>query len=136
MEDEADIVAGAREVFGDRLHGVFLFGSRMRGDATEHSDLDVGVWIDAPLRRQSSWVPWFDRFSAHEPICDPTFFTTSSLDRPTGWLLEAVHGGTRVLYDPSGELRHRLDGLAIDLRTGRHRRREFMGLPYYEADRS
>lgn len=33
MEDEADIVAGAREVFGDRLHGVFLFGSRDADDA-------------------------------------------------------------------------------------------------------
>lgn len=136
MEDGADLIAGARAVFGERLHGLFLFGSRVRGDARAGSDLDVGVWLDGPLRRHSSWTPWFARFHATEPTVDPTFFTATTLAHPTGWLLEAVRGGTRILYDPSGELRQRLGTLADDVRMGRRHRRLFMGLPYYEASRT
>jgi hypothetical protein len=133
MPDEVDLVAGAQEIFGDRLRGLFLFGSRVAGRSRENSDLDVGVWLEPPLRRRTTWLPWFARFGHLDPLLDPTFFTIASLERPAGWLLEAVHGGTRVLHDPSGELRRKLDSLDEALKAGRHRRRLFMGLPYYEA---
>jgi predicted nucleotidyltransferase len=35
-----------RERFGDRLKGVYLFGSRARGDFSPFSDVDVAVILD------------------------------------------------------------------------------------------
>jgi len=42
-------------VYGDRLKGVYLFGSFARGDAREDSDIDVAVVLAGPVnRRQES----------------------------------------------------------------------------------
>ena len=136
MRDDADLTNAARSVFGGQLRGLFAFWARVRGDARPDSDLDVAVWLYGPLRRSSTWIPWCTHFHAAEPTIDPTFFTATTLAHPSGWLLEAVHGGTRVLYDPSGELHERLAAIQEDLRTGRQQRRLFMGLPYYEAART
>jgi predicted nucleotidyltransferase len=38
-----DLKAGLRLVYGDRLRGIYLFGSYARGDADRESDLDVLV---------------------------------------------------------------------------------------------
>ena len=37
------------EVYGERLKGVYLFGSYARGEATEDSDIDVAVVLTGPL---------------------------------------------------------------------------------------
>ena len=50
----ADLKAGLRVVYGDRLKGIYLFGSYARGEADSESDLDILVVLDA-----------FDRY-AHE----------------------------------------------------------------------
>ena len=36
--------------FGDRLHGVVLYGSEARGDAREDSDIDVLMLLEGPIR--------------------------------------------------------------------------------------
>lgn len=43
-----DLVAGIREVVARRpeIREAYVFGSVARGDAREHSDVDVAVWID------------------------------------------------------------------------------------------
>ena len=38
--------AAFQAIYGPRLRGVYLFGSRARGDAGAHSDLDVLVVLD------------------------------------------------------------------------------------------
>ena len=38
-----DFVREVRNAYGDRVKGVYLFGSRARGDATSESDVDVAV---------------------------------------------------------------------------------------------
>jgi predicted nucleotidyltransferase len=40
--------AAVAEIYGDRLEGVVLFGSRARGDHRPDSDYDVAVFIKDP----------------------------------------------------------------------------------------
>jgi predicted nucleotidyltransferase len=48
--DVRDFAALVREVYGDRLVGIYLFGSRARGDHRPESDADVAVvFRDSPL---------------------------------------------------------------------------------------
>lgn len=36
-------------LYGDRLVGVYLYGSYARGDATEDSDIDIAVVLEGPV---------------------------------------------------------------------------------------
>jgi len=42
-----ELAAGLRQVYGERLVGVYLFGSWARGD--KHSDIDVAVVLKEPV---------------------------------------------------------------------------------------
>ncbi len=43
------------DLYGDRLKGVYLFGSHARGEAREDSDIDVAIVLEGPVnRRQES----------------------------------------------------------------------------------
>lgn len=132
MAVDEEVVRRAQAVFGDRLLGLFAFGSRVAGAARPDSDLDLGVWLAGPIRRRDTWLPWIRAFEHAEPMLDPTFITTTSLDGPPSWLLEAVRVGVEVWFDPSGALAERLEGIRRAVVTGTYRRRLFMGLPYYE----
>jgi predicted nucleotidyltransferase len=130
------VVQRVRAIYGERLRGLFAFGSRVAGVPRPDSDLDLGVWLDGPLRRRDTWLPWIAAFERADPPLDPTFITTTSLDAPPPWLLEAVRAGVEVWFDPSGDLAHRLRRVRAALAGGEYRRRLFMGLPYYERTAS
>jgi len=132
MAVDREILRRARELFGDRLLGLFAFGSRVAGAPRPDSDLDLGVWLAGPIRRRDTWLPWLSVFEHETPALDPTFLTDASLDAPPPWLLEAVRAGVEVWFDSSGALTVRLGAIRQAIEEGAYRRRLFMGLPYYE----
>ena len=132
MAIDREILRRARELFGDRLLGLFAFGSRVAGSPRPDSDLDLGVWLAGRILRRDSWLPWLEAFGHEDPALDPTFLTTASLDAPPSWLLEAVGAGVEVWFDSSGALTERLEAIRQAIKEGMYRRRLFMGLPYYE----
>jgi len=48
-EIKESVYRAAKEVLGDKLDKVFLFGSYARGDFDEESDVDILVLADIPL---------------------------------------------------------------------------------------
>lgn len=51
-----DFAAAVRTHYGERLRGLYLFGSRARGDHTPESDADVAVVL-----ADGDWVSWQER---------------------------------------------------------------------------
>jgi predicted nucleotidyltransferase len=41
--------AGLRELYGERFHGLLLYGSYARGDAREGSDVDLLLLLKGPV---------------------------------------------------------------------------------------
>jgi predicted nucleotidyltransferase len=54
----AQFAAATRNHYGDRLHGVYLFGSRARGDHRVDSDVDVAVVLE-----DGDWIEWKERWN-------------------------------------------------------------------------
>jgi len=52
-----DFAAAVRRHYGDRLRGLYLFGSRARGDHTPESDADVAVVL-----ADGGWKYWEEKF--------------------------------------------------------------------------
>jgi predicted nucleotidyltransferase len=53
----AQFAAATRKQYGDRLYGVYLFGSRARGDHRADSDADVAVVLE-----DGDWIEWKERW--------------------------------------------------------------------------
>src|SRR5438552_12014724 len=63
----AQFATNVRNHYGDRLKGLYLFGSRARGDNRPDSDADVAVVL-----QDGDWVSWKERWLLNRLAYDPS----------------------------------------------------------------
>ena len=51
-----DFVIGTKEIFGDKLKEVILFGSYARGDYDSESDVDIAILADIPREDERNYI--------------------------------------------------------------------------------
>jgi len=52
----SDFVYGTKEIFGEKLKDVILFGSYARGDYDEESDVDILILADIPREEERNYT--------------------------------------------------------------------------------
>lgn len=58
-----DVCRNAKEIFGDKLCTVFLYGSYARGDFDAESDVDIMLLVDLPSRQLREFDGQFTEIS-------------------------------------------------------------------------
>jgi predicted nucleotidyltransferase len=72
-----EFVQAVRHLYGERLKGVYLFGSRARGDHTRESDADIAVVL-----ANGAWDRWDERMRIADLEYDTIVATGAE---PQGW---------------------------------------------------
>lgn len=72
-----DFAAAVRRHYGDRLRGLYLFGSRARGDHTPESDADVAVVL-----ADGNWRYWDEKMQLSDLSYDSLIETGADIQ---GW---------------------------------------------------
>lgn len=78
----SDFLDGTREILGEDLRAVRLFGSRARGEGTPDSDLDLALIVtpDGRARRYAVYDLAFDVGLRHGVQLAPTLITEATLE--------------------------------------------------------
>lgn len=72
-----DYARAVRDAYGERVKGIYLFGSRARGDHTPESDADVAVVLD-----DADWDFWTEKLRLADISYDFLMSTGAELQ---GW---------------------------------------------------
>lgn len=73
----ADFTRALQQMYGDRVKGIYLFGSRARGDHTPESDADVAVVLV-----DGAWRRWDEKMRIADLEYDTIVATGAE---PQGW---------------------------------------------------
>jgi len=76
---------GLRERFSSAIHGIYLYGSKARGDFRPESDIDVLVIADQDLRDD---VGWAASLIASEVITEGGPYLSVFVSTPQHWALD------------------------------------------------
>jgi predicted nucleotidyltransferase len=134
-EGTDEFVAWARELVGDDLEGVVLFGSQARGDARPGSDIDLLIVISSARELERELYRQWDSRSTNR-VASPHFTHLPSVVMEAGslWFEVALDG--IVLYDRNGSVRAFLSSIRGATADGRLRRRYAHGHPYWVKEES
>jgi predicted nucleotidyltransferase len=128
----AACVHRAAGIFGEHFIGAVAFGSWVRGDAADGSDLDLLIVLEPGVRiGRATYRAWDEESSTAEgrPV-DVHFIHLPQGETTAGvWAEAALEGVT--LYDPGLRLSRRLAATRRDIAAGRIVRRVSHGQPYW-----
>jgi len=86
-----------RQHYGERVQGLYLFGSRARGDHRPDSDVDVAVVL-----ADGAWTAWAERWTlnrmAYEPGLDSGLFIQVWVFSESHWNDASPCGATELVH--------------------------------------
>ena len=99
----------ARRRYDNGIRGVYLFGSRARGDHSPFSDVDVAIVVDDAIDISSETVPLssaaYDVLLETGAEVQPWVFHEADWERPevspAGSLIRSAKRDARVIWTPS-----------------------------------
>jgi hypothetical protein len=130
------LIAAISSCWRNRLAGIVAFGSRVRGEATAGSDLDLLIVLEggSPIGR-ALYDRWEEVCRALPPpgagAVSPQFVALPQTPENAGGLWLEVAREGRILYDCEGRLVRFLSGLRDFMMSGAVARRTVHGQPYW-----
>jgi hypothetical protein len=125
------VIETARAQFGAAFLGLLLYGSRARGDAYEGSDTDILLVVDRSVRIERELYRSWDTMLPEGISLSMSILPATADDAGSLWLECALDA--KILYDPKGLLRRRLDEIKARIVSGAYVRRTTHGQGYWIA---
>jgi len=123
------IIKMAGEQFGQAFIGLLMYGSRARGDAYESSDTDLLLVVDRTVRiERDLYRPW-DAALPDDISLNISSLPESAEGAGSLWLECALDA--KILYDPKGVLRRKLEEIKDLIVSGAFVRRTTHGQGYW-----
>jgi len=130
QEETPAIVGGIRELLGDSLLAIVMFGSVARGDSRDGSDIDLLIALNrGRALKRNIYSLWDERFPAQEHNPHFVHLPLQTLDAGSLWLEAAVDGV--VQYDRDGTVSRFLGRVRRLIASGKLKRRFAYGHPYW-----
>lgn len=123
------IIKKATSEFGDAFVGLLLFGSRARGDAYKTSDTDILLVVDQSVRVVRELYRSWDEILPDGISLNISNLPLTASEAGSLWLECALDA--KILYDPTGALRRRLDEIKEMIVSGVFVRRTTHGQGYW-----
>jgi predicted nucleotidyltransferase len=132
-EEESLPLRHAREILGESLWGILLFGSVARGEERTSSDVDLMIVVDPQLPLTRTLYRRWDLVADQDPASrfSPHFVHLPDETGKAGslWLEAAVDGV--VLLDRDGRISRFLGNIRRVMAEGRLQRKSAYGHPYW-----
>ncbi|KYG64706.1 hypothetical protein AZI86_10875 [Bdellovibrio bacteriovorus] len=110
--------------------GVVLFGSQVRGQATEKSDIDILVVLGPQVKMDREFYRRWDQLGVGEKY-SPQFVALPKPGEPVGslWLENAIEG--EILYDLNGNVKKVFRDIRGDIAKGLYIKKMSHGQGYW-----
>jgi hypothetical protein len=123
------IIERARREYGKHFTGLLLFGSQARGDQHDTSDTDLLLVVSAELRIERSMYRAWDQFLPDGISLHIGHLPQSPSDAGSLWLECALDA--RILFDPTGAIKHTISSVRDFITSGAMVRRVSHGQGYW-----
>lgn len=128
-----EITKQLRKKFKDKLIGVMLFGSYIKGESTESSDIDILIVIDKNIPIVRSLYSWWDttiKWSG-EKVVSPHFVKYPKDPKDVSGIWLEVAGTNIILFEKGSKITKIVAALKNLISSGGVRRYISNGHPYW-----
>jgi predicted nucleotidyltransferase len=128
--DDSSMISDIRQLLGDSLKGIVLFGSVARGEARQGSDVDLLIALDQDrVLSRSLYSAWDEQVRSGARSPHFVHVPVKAADAGSVWMEASVDGV--VLYDRDGGVSRFLGSLRGLIASGGLKRRWAHGHPYW-----